>query len=99
MNDQNARGRADPRDRSDIAARVVRQSLVQPGARRERDVIDEQRVTIAGRFRYDIGAERTARARAIVDDESLAKLFAELLAEITRDEIARAAGRERHDEP
>jgi hypothetical protein len=99
VHDEDAWRDADLRDRRNVTTRVIRQILVERRPGRDGDVIDEERVAVARRFRNDVGAQCAARARAVVDDERLPELFAELLSEITRNEIARAAGRKRHDQP
>src|SRR5690349_7679981 len=98
MHDQDARCRADLRDGRDVAARIVRQALVEPRSGRDRDVVEEKRIAVARRLRDDVRAERTTGARAVVDDERLAKLLPELLPENARNEIARAARRKRDDD-
>jgi hypothetical protein len=56
-----------------------------------------ERVTVRSGARRDIGADRAAGARAIIDDELLAELLEQTRRQQARDDIGAVAGRERYD--
>ena len=65
---------------------------------------EEMRLTfqddeLVRRIRRDLHADHPARASAVVDDDLLVPAFRKLLAERARQQIRRAAGRKRHNEP
>ena len=69
---------------------------------KEREVADaaeKNRVPVRGRCGCECGADLSARAAAVVDDDRLADSLRERLADGTCQEIVAAAGRKRHDHP
>ena len=58
----------------------------------------QQRVAVRRRFRHEVGADDRAGAGAVLDDERLSQRLLQLLAEIARVDVGRAAGAERHDD-
>ena len=55
------------------------------------------RVAVRVGARRNLGADRAAGARAVVDDELLAELLGQPRRQQARDDVGAAAGRERHD--
>src|SRR6266704_3399548 len=89
-----------PRNRHEVALRVVREVLVQARVDRDRGVRrDEKGVTVGRGLRRRLGADVAARAGAVVDDELLLERLGERLRELARIEIRAAARRRGHDEP
>ena len=63
---------------------------------RER-AIDEHRVAVGCGLGDHVGADRTARAGTVLDDDVLPQLLADLLHHDPRNDVARTTRAERHD--
>ena len=85
------------RDRHEILHRVER-LLVEPRIDRMRDRDDEERVAVGRGLGGEIGADHAAGAGAIVDEDLLAEVLAELVGDDAADDVVAAAGRERDDQ-
>ena len=83
----------------DEILRRIERLLVEPRIDSMRDRDDEQRVAVGSGFGREVGADNAAGARAVVDKNLLAKLFAELIGDDPPDHVVTAAGRERNDQP
>ena len=59
----------------------------------------QQRVAVGGRLGDDVGADRAARPRLVLDHELLLQRLAQLLAEDARVDVGRPARPERHHDP
>ena len=90
----------DQRDRREVALPVVGQWLaVQCRRDRDRPVGDEVKgVSVGIGTCRELGADDTAGARLVVDDDLLAPEFSKLLSDQARKQVAAATGRIRHDE-
>ncbi len=93
--------RCDPHlpDRREILDWIVGHLLVEPGIdcmRRHRR--HQQRVTVGGRFRDDIGADVAARAGPVFHHERLSEQVRHSGAHDAGDGVRRTTGRERHHE-
>jgi hypothetical protein len=77
--------------------RNLRHHVARDGERADRPHAD--RVAVGVGLGGEVEADRQGAARAVVDHDLLAELFAELRAENARDGIGRAAGSLRDDEP
>jgi len=98
--DQGIGERADERHRREVRDRVVTRILVQ--AEIERHVgkaADEQRIAVGRRRRGRLRADQRSRPDAVLHDERLPELRAQLVAEQPADKIVAAAGRAGHDDP
>jgi hypothetical protein len=100
MHHDSDRSHRNQRDRREILHRIVRQPFVQRGV----DRVGADRPHHQGRavrlgLCDDIGSDRTAGAAAIVDDDGCLQRIVQQLRERTRDNVGRAAGRKRHDQP
>ncbi len=89
----------DQRHRHEILDRVV----LDAGVRRRRDHVGAggahgERVAVGRGAGRDLGADRAAGAAAVVDDHLLAEALGELLPDQARDDVGRAARRERDDQ-
>ena len=76
--------------------RVVGQLGIERVRARER-AVDQDRVAVGRRLRHHVGADRAAGAGAVLDDDILSELPADLLHHDARDDVARTARTERHD--
>src|SRR5205823_13907403 len=79
-------------DRREILDWIVRELRIERGidpVRRRRT--EEQRVAIRRRLRNELGADRSGRTGAVVDDNRLSETVGELLTDRTRDQIERTA--------
>ena len=63
------------------------------------DGYDRQRVPVGRRVRRDFRADDAAGAAAVVDDDLLAQVLAQVRGDHAPDHVVAAAGRERNDEP
>jgi hypothetical protein len=81
-----------------IAHRIERQLAVETGHGGKAAVGEQQRVAVRARARGRLHADDAAGAAAIVDDDSLAEIRRQCLAEHARHRIHRPARRKRHDE-
>src|SRR5262245_23757306 len=98
MNRQSVGGATDQADRCETGDRIVSELLVKRRADRQGcDVAGEQRVSVRRRVRGYLGSERSGRAAPIVYDDLLAKTVAQRGGHDARDDVRRAARRERHD--
>ena len=88
----------DHRDRHEVLVGIERHLRHQRGRRDEIAGGDQDRVAVGRRLGDGIGAERAARARAVLDHHRLAERLAELLPDQAGGHIGDAAGRERHDD-
>ena len=88
----------DLRHADEVAQGVVRQ-LLQVRGRHERRRVDRKGVAVGRALREQVGADRAARAPAVVDHHRLPPLLGELAPEHPADDVERAARRERHDQP
>jgi len=90
-------GRADRRDRREVAQQLKRlvrnQRLVDGVCVRHQ----QQRVAVGRALRDGVGADDRAGSGPVVDHERLAPAFLQLGREEARIDIGRAARRERHD--
>ena len=87
-------------DVGEIAHRVETRILVHGGREHVRGHAgDDERVAVGLGTRHRLGADETAAAGAVLDEELLAEHRAELLAEHAPQEVVRAAGRVGHDHP
>ncbi len=96
--DQRVRRGADIGDRRQIAQGVVRQIGVEAGVEGEPLVHHHQRVAVARRLGDLIGADRAASPALVFNDERLAQLVPQSLADQARDDVHAAARGERHDD-
>ncbi len=96
--DEHFRHRDHQGDRREILQRLVRH-LLHALVDRERAQIDDADGVAVGRGLGDgIGAERAARAAAIVDHDRLLGQLRHALADDAGDDVVGPAGRERHDQ-
>ena len=89
------------RDAVEVGLGVERRALgerLRDRGQRERDVGHQQRVAVGRGLRHDVGAERAARAAAVVHHDRLLHGVGEALRDEPRDDVGRAARRERHDD-
>ena len=84
-------------DRCDIADEVVRKLLIERGIDGVHRADEQKRIAIRRRTNHRIGDDVGAAARLVFDDELLAEQFGKPLPENPRQDIGRAARRERHD--
>ena len=96
--DQHLRHRGDDRDRHQVFFGVVRQLRLQRGVdgvvrRRQQD-----RVAVRRRLGDGVGGDDTAGARLVFDHDRLAQIFSHLRGHHARDDVDRAAGRERQQQ-
>ena len=61
-------------------------------------VDEKDGVAVGGRLGDDLGRERAARSRAVLDDDGLAKALPEALGEQAGDEVRRRSRRQRQDQ-
>jgi hypothetical protein len=99
MHDQHIRRITDQRHRREALQHVVGRlrtevRIDRQHARRR----EEQRVSVGRRARHHLRADRAAATAAVIDDELRAENFAELLHEVARHHIERAAGRRGDDD-
>ncbi len=86
----------DDAHRDEILHRIER-LLVEPGIDRVRDGNDQERVAVGRRLGGEVGADDTAGAAAVIDEDLLAQSLAELIGDDAADHVVAAAGRERDD--
>ena len=86
----------DNADGYEILHRVER-LLVEPGVDRVGDGNDQKRISVGRRFCRKVGADDTAGAAAVIDEDLLAQSLAELIGDDAPDHVVAAAGRERDD--
>ena len=96
VHDQDQRAGGDQADRRDPLDRVVRQ-LVERRVGGVAGRYHDQGVAVWGGARDDLGADQTAGASAVVDDELLAELLRQTYRHHARNDIGAAARRKRHD--
>jgi len=58
----------------------------------------EERIAVGGRFGYEIGADQSPRARAVLDHHRLLECGGKTLADHARKHVRERTGRIRHDE-
>jgi hypothetical protein len=97
MHHQHEGQRGELRDRREVVDRIIGQ-LLQGRRDRKADRVDEEGVAVRRRLRDDLGADRAAPARAIVDNHGLAPTLAETLRHQPGDVVGGAAGDERNHE-
>jgi hypothetical protein len=97
--DEHFRHRRHQRDGHKILRHVVRHFLQDRIDDQRTRADDADRVAVGGRLCDRIGAEHAGLAATIVDQHRLLRDFRHALADQTRDDIVRPAGRERHDQP
>jgi hypothetical protein len=99
MHQQQLGEAADPAQRREVFHRIVGEGLVEARCRRHRRVgAEEDRVAVRRRARDLRGGDRAVRAGLVLDDDALAEHRAEPLPDDTSDQVAAAAGPERHDD-
>src|SRR5260370_23939943 len=95
MDNQNVRLDGNQGDRGEILYRVVGEVAVQTVVGGEDAVVAEQPgMAVGGAFGDRFGGEVAARAGAVLDEDLMAPALGELLAESTREDVARPARRE-----
>jgi hypothetical protein len=99
MDDDHLRRLRDLRDRCEVLHRVVGKLRVETRIRGEAVGHQDEGVAIGSRFREQLGSHDRVRARPIVDDDALAHLLAELLADDAKERVVAAARGIRGDEP
>ncbi len=87
------------RDWREVGAEIERQVLVERGRDGVGGVGHEQRVAVGRRAHRHFGADVGAAARAVLDHERLAEPNGHPLPEQARQDVGRAAGRDRNDDP
>jgi hypothetical protein len=93
------RQRRDLRDQSEIFAPLIAWLRLREGQDSERaDRRKRKRVAVRRELQHRFGADETARARTVLDDDRLCERFGELAGEEPRDGVGRAAGGKRHDQ-
>ncbi len=92
-----ARLAPDQRNRREIVDRLERQLRVERRADRVRLRGEKQRVPVRRGFRNDVGADRRARARPVLDDDRLPEPLRQLLRDHAHRPVDCPARRERHD--
>ena len=96
---QRGRHRGDQRDRHEVLERIVGQVGVEERVHHQRAVDRQQQRVAVGLGLCDrLRADDGVGAGAVVDDDLLAELLAELQSDQPADEIRRPARRERHDQ-
>ena len=99
LHDQDVRGAARKADRREVLDRVVGQLGVEARIDAVRgDVGEKQRVAVRRSLRRKLGAEQPARAGAVVDDDLLADLGADVGCERAAHRVGRAADGLRDDD-
>ena len=88
----------DAGDRRDVADEIEIEIVVERGVDRVGLVDPEQRVAIGRRMHHRLGGDIGAGARAILDDELLAKALRQPLADQSRSNVGRCAGRKAADD-
>jgi hypothetical protein len=84
----------------EIAHRIVGRALRQQRRDDVRgDTRDDQRVAVGRGLGGEIGADRAARAGAVLDDEARLQTLRELLRDEAAERVGGAARRERRDDP
>ena len=96
--DQRHRDIGDEPDRGQILDRVEGQLLIEGRRGREAGMHQQNRVAVGRCLRDASGADRAAGAERVLDDDVLVERRLHGHADQARDGIARAAGRERHDD-
>jgi hypothetical protein len=60
--------------------------------------VNRERIAVGRALRRRLGADRAARAAAVLDDDRLSEAFGESLLDDAGDDVRSAAGRVGHDE-
>src|ERR1044071_8023416 len=98
MDDQYERLLAHQRDGLEHGHRIEAE-LVKTGIRAVAAGYEEQRITVGRRFRREVGADVSPRARPIVDEHLLLEALSELRSNGACRNVRASAGGERNDQP
>ncbi len=98
VDDQHRRRFRHQADGFEVLDRVVAQLLQRRVDAVRGDIAPQERVPVGGRARHVLGRDAAVRAGLVVDDDRLAELVGQALADDARHRIVAAAGRGRHDD-
>jgi hypothetical protein len=93
---QRVRPGSDERDVREVLERVVRDLLVQMRAYHVRGAGEQQGIAVGRCLSDEIGADRAAGTRLVLDEELPAELLRKPRREHARGRVGEAAGRQRH---
>jgi hypothetical protein len=97
---EHVRHTGDQHHRLEVFHVIERHLRIQARVDRVRaDGAHQQRIAVGRTFRDQLGTDVATGARSVVDDERLPERFRQLLRDRARQDVGRAARRERDDDP